>query len=126
MNNITITDKAAEYIKNVISDNDFENCYLELDAFRGGCSGYEYRLGLIDMDEPDISDIIIEHNGINILVSGRAMKLVDGSVIDLVENGATLGFKIENPNETKSCGCGKSFSTGEEVESYGCNSCNYR
>lgn len=125
MGDVSITDKAAEYILNIISDNEFENCYLELDVHAGGCSGYQYRLGLIDC-EPEIDDIVVNSKGINILLNRSTVGLVNGSEIDLVETGASVGFKVNNPNEVKGCGCGQSFSTGDGTPAQGCNSCNYR
>jgi iron-sulfur cluster assembly accessory protein len=124
MVDVTITDKAAEYILNIISDNEFENCYLELDVFNGGCSGYQYRLGLIDC-EPEIDDIIVTVKGINILINKSVISLVNGSEIDMVQDGASMGFKVNNPNEVKGCGCGQSFSTGDGTPAQGCSSCSH-
>lgn len=125
MLNITITDTAAEIIKETMTDNNFINGYLEIAVVGGGCSGLKYQMGLSEYDEIGLGDIVIEEKGINILVEERSARYLDGAVVDYTTNGAIVGFKIENPNASKSCGCGESFSVdGENYDS--CGGCGYK
>jgi iron-sulfur cluster assembly protein len=121
--NVTLTDSAAEMIKTSMSEIDSQDMYVCLYVSGGGCSGLQYGLALSE-GEPEIDDIIIFDKEIKIAVETQSAKYVNGAVIDYVENGMQSGFKVNNPNATKGCGCGKSFSVGgEEVDS--CGGCGY-
>ena len=125
---ITITEKAAEIILDTIEAQDMNNVYLELRITGGGCSGLQYALGLTELDDIGIDEIVHESNGIKILTTVRELKYVDGSVIDYIDLPMGQGFKVNNPQATKSCGCGSSFSTGDDDiselnEGKGCSAC---
>lgn len=125
MLNITITDTAAEIIKETLEDNEFANGYLEIAVIGGGCSGLKYQMGLSDYEEVGLDDIVVEVKGIKILVDKYSAKYIDGAVVDYTTNGAIIGFKIDNPNASKSCGCGESFTVaGEEHDT--CGGCGYK
>jgi iron-sulfur cluster assembly protein len=75
-------------------------------------------------------DVELEHEGITILVDEMSLRYMTGSVVDYVDDVLGGGFKIENPNAVKSCGCGSSFSTEDETmegldttRGGGCGSC---
>jgi len=125
---ITITETAAGIILDTIDAQEMENVYLELRITGGGCSGLQYALGLTELDDIGIDEVVHESNGVKILTTLRELKYVDGSVIDFVDMPMGKGFKIINPQATKSCGCGSSFSTGDDDiselnEGKGCGSC---
>lgn len=123
--NITITEQAAEIIKETMSDNDYQNGYLEILVVGGGCSGLKYQMGLSEYEEIGLDDVVTEDKGLKILTSKNSAKYLDGAIVDYVTNGAVIGFKIENPNASKSCGCGESFSVdGESYDS--CGGCGYK
>jgi len=69
---------------------------------------------LTELDDIGIDEIVHESNGIKILTTLRELKYVDGSVIDYIDLPMGQGFKVNNPQATKSCGCGSSFSTGDD------------
>ena len=125
MLNITITEQAAEIIKETMSDNDYQNGYLEILVVGGGCSGLKYQMGLSEYEEIGLDDVVTEDKGLKILTSKNSAKYLDGAIVDYVTNGAVIGFKIENPNAVKSCGCGESFSVdGESYDT--CGGCGYK
>jgi iron-sulfur cluster assembly protein len=125
MLNITITDTAAEIIKETLVDNDFTNGYLEIAVVGGGCSGLKYQMGLSEYEEVGLDDVVVETQGVKVLVDRSSAKYLDGAIVDYITNGAIIGFKIENPNASKSCGCGESFSVdGEEYDT--CGGCGYK
>ncbi len=74
----------------------------------GGCSGFQYRLDLIDA--PDADDLVIERNGARAVVDVVSLALLKGSEIDFVDELAAAEFRVNNPNARSSCGCGVSFS----------------
>ena len=61
--------------------------------------------------KPDEDDHIIEQNGVKVLVDSYSQRYLKGANIDYIESLMGSGFKINNPNVTKSCSCGHSFNT---------------
>lgn len=122
--NISLTEKAAEVILSTIEAQGLENGFLSMYVYGGGCSGLQYGLGLDD-GEPDIEDMLIFDKNVKIAVECGSAKYVTGSIIDYVETSMGGGFKVNNPNQLKGCGCGKSFSVDDvqESSSTGCGSC---
>lgn len=81
---------------------------LRLSVEGGGCSGFQYRFGLDEAAAAD--DLIVEQNGVTLLVDPMSLELVAGSVVDYVESLGGAAFKVENPQAASGCGCGSSFS----------------
>jgi iron-sulfur cluster assembly accessory protein len=104
---VTVTDRAAERIAQIVS-NESENNMLRVSVEGGGCSGFEYRFDLVPNAEPE--DILIERAGAKVLVNSLSLSYLAGSEIDYIDDQMTASFKIRNPNATASCGCGTSFS----------------
>ena len=126
---ITITDKAARQIKDAVIDMEVENPYLNFYVAGGGCSGLTYGLAISE-GEPEIDEIVIFNKDIKIAIDQKSAKYLNGCIIDYVtDNGLVGGFKVTNPTSTKSCGCGKSFSAEDSIdtlnEGSGCSSCKY-
>jgi iron-sulfur cluster assembly accessory protein len=122
--NITLTDSAAKMISDTIEDQSVNDAYLAFYVAGGGCSGLQYGLALAE-GEPEIDDIIVFDKNIKIAVDYSSAKYVNGAVIDYKEDGMQTGFKVENPNAAKTCGCSKSFSVeGEEYDT--CGGCGYK
>jgi iron-sulfur cluster insertion protein len=74
----------------------------------GGCSGFQYRLELVEAGEPD--DLRIEADGQAALVDPVSLPFLKGSEIAFVDDLAGAQFVVRNPNAASSCGCGVSFS----------------
>ena len=122
--NITLTEAAAKIISDTIEDQTVSDPYLAFYVVGGGCSGLQYGLALAE-GEPEIDDIIVYDKDIKIAVESSSAKYVKGCVINYLENGMQSGFKVENPNAAKKCGCSKSFSVdGEEHDT--CGGCGYK
>lgn len=81
---------------------------LRLAVEGGGCSGFQYRFGLADAIDPD--DIVIERDGVSLVVDPVSLDLVAGSTVDFVESLGGSAFQVTNPNAASGCGCGSSFS----------------
>lgn len=110
---ITLTERAATELKGLLVDNDKANAALRVWVAGGGCSGLQYGMALDDA-EPEEGDVVLNDQDIKIFVDDMSLKYMAGSVVDYVDDVLGGGFKIENPNAVKSCGCGSSFSAGEE------------
>jgi iron-sulfur cluster insertion protein len=80
---------------------------LRLSVEGGGCSGFQYKFGLDDGPESD--DLVIERDGVTLLVDSMSLELVSGSEVDYVESLGGSAFKVTNPNASAGCGCGSSF-----------------
>jgi len=106
---ITVTEKAAEKIKQFISEDEKKCEYLRMYVQGGGCSGLSYGMGLEDKPEED--DIVLEKHGVKLIIDSYSIDHLQGANVDYIESLMGSGFKINNPNVTKSCSCGSSFST---------------
>ena len=73
----------------------------------GGCSGFQYKFGLAEAAEAD--DLVVERDGVTLVVDPVSLELVAGSMVDYVESLGGAAFKVENPNASAGCGCGSSF-----------------
>ena len=109
---ITLTDKAIKEVKRVMEDlPEAINTLLRVSISGGGCSGFEYKLGFVE--ETEYSDKTYnkyEQGGLTMIVEKKAELFIDGTTIDWIEDLSKRGFAFNNPNATKSCGCGESFS----------------
>ncbi len=104
---ITVTQKAAEKLKEILKKENKENHALRVKVIKGGCAGYSYGLDFDDTFYED--DKVIEAHGVKLLVDSESLPLVQGATIDYVEALQNAGFRISNPNAKRSCGCGQSF-----------------
>jgi len=125
---ITLSERAASELKGLIEENNKGNAALRVWVAGGGCSGLQYGMALDDA-EPEADDVVLNDQGVKIFVDSMSLKYMKGAVVDYVDDTLGGGFKIENPNAVKSCGCGSSFSAEEEgIEGLksgggGCGSC---
>lgn len=110
---ITLTERAAAELQTLLVENNKANAALRVWVAGGGCSGLQYGMALDDADAEE-GDVILNNRDVKIFVDEMSLRYMEGAVVDYVDDVLGGGFKIENPNATKSCGCGSSFSTGEE------------
>ena len=105
---LTVTDKAATKIKELLTaeQKSIDEYGLRVGVMGGGCSGFQY---VLEFDTKRDDDEIVRHDGIQVFLDVRSKPYVNGSQIDYVESLMGSGFKIGNPNEKSSCGCGQSF-----------------
>ena len=109
---ITLTDKAVKEVKRVMEDlPEATNTVIRVGVGGGGCSGFEYKLGFVE--ETEYSETVYnkyEQDGLTVIVEKKAELFIDGTTIDWVDELSKRGFAFNNPNATRSCGCGESFS----------------
>lgn len=104
-----LTDSAAARINQLASGAINPESYFRILVKGGGCSGFQYEFSLDDTP-PAPTDMVVERNGARAVVDDISLGLLAGSVLDYVEDLASAGFEVKNPNATASCGCGNSFS----------------
>ncbi|HLG11491.1 MAG TPA: iron-sulfur cluster assembly accessory protein, partial [Dehalococcoidia bacterium] len=92
---VTVTDKAAEKAKAILTERGVENGALRVFVVSGGCSGYSYGMAIARSREED--DIAIEASGITLLVDAESAPLLEGAEVDYVDDLMKSGFTIFNP-----------------------------
>jgi iron-sulfur cluster assembly protein len=106
---VALTEKAAAEVKRVQVEQKFEaDVFLRVGAAAGGCSGYSYRLEFDKVLDTD-NDEQFECHGVKVVVDKKSAQLLTGTTIDWYEGLDARGFKFDNPNVSRSCGCGNSF-----------------
>lgn len=105
---ILVTDSAVQAIKEAIKAEGQEGDALRVSVVGGGCSGYQYNL---DFDKEErMGDIVMNLDGVSIFVDPISAGYLKGTVVDYVSGLNGTGFKFNNPNAKRTCGCGSSFS----------------
>jgi iron-sulfur cluster assembly protein len=105
---IELTDAASAEVKRRLQTDDMKGHYLRVGVQGGGCSGLMYQLAFDD--QIGSLDKVFDVNGIPVVVDLKSALYLRGVVIDYVSAMVGGGFKFSNPNASKSCGCGTSFS----------------
>ncbi|GDX41259.1 iron-sulfur-binding protein [Armatimonadota bacterium] len=113
---VTLSETAAQQIRELMESNGKTDSALRIFVQGGGCSGLNYGMALDD--EIEEGDLVYSFFGVKVVLDGLSYNYIKGASIDFVEDEMGGGFKIDNPNATKSCGCGSPFST-EDGESSG-------
>lgn len=106
---VRLTEKAAEMVKKAMEQENMVGHGLRVGVIGGGCSGLQYLLDFTQTPTPE--DFVVEQFGISIYVDQYSAGHLVGTTIDYVDSLQGSGFKFENPNIQRSCGCGSSFST---------------
>lgn len=101
---LSLTDAAAERVKELMAGRDAG--YLRVGVKNGGCAGMEYVMDYVA--EPDALDERVDDKGVSIVVDGKSLLFLLGSVIDYETTTLHSKFVFRNPNETDACGCGES------------------
>ncbi len=109
---ITLSDKAAAKVKELLAGQDTSDQALRVAVRGGGCSGFQYALAF---DKPRDDDHRFTDQGVSVVVDKTSMQFVLGSEIDWVDGLQGAGFSVNNPNVVAACGCGSSFQVKEET-----------
>lgn len=106
-----ISDKAAKRIAKIRSEQSIpSDTPLRISVVSGGCSGLTYNLEFDSEKEPEDSDKQFEDHGIKIVVDMRSFLYLAGTELEYTDGLTGQGFHFKNPNATRSCSCGESFS----------------
>jgi iron-sulfur cluster insertion protein len=105
---ISITQVAAEKVKEIAGAEGLEGQGLRLRVIGGGCAGFQYDLYF--EETPTDLDERFDSRGVALFIDPLSYQYLDGTEIDYVEGAMGAGFKFGNPNVSGSCGCGSSFS----------------
>jgi iron-sulfur cluster assembly protein len=104
---VAISPVALDRLKKLILKDGREGVFLRLGVKGGGCSGLEYVIKLDTV--PSKLDQAIEVDGVKVVCDTKSARFLQGAVLEFTNNLIGGGFKFENPNAGRSCGCGTSF-----------------
>ncbi|MBB4285774.1 iron-sulfur cluster insertion protein ErpA [Roseospira goensis] len=105
---VSISEACARRVQTLIAGEGDESLMLRVIVDGGGCSGFQYRFDLDRVAADD--DRVFEAHGVRVVIDEASLELLDGALIDYVEDLMAAAFTIRNPNATSTCGCGTSFS----------------
>lgn len=110
-NAIHVTDKAKVKVQQLLADagngNDL-SYFLRVSVVGGGCSGLSYKLDFDNQQKPN--DQVFEHNGVKVVTDLKSLLYLVNTTLDFTEGLNGKGFHFINPNASRTCGCGESFS----------------
>lgn len=105
---ITLTDIAADKVKELIEAEGEPELALRVAVRPGGCSGFSYEM-YFDSEFAD-DDMKAAFGQISVVSDPMSAQLLDGATLDFKDGLMGAGFAIDNPNASRTCGCGSSFS----------------
>jgi iron-sulfur cluster assembly protein len=102
-----VTESAIKEFKRALSEAAEPTDLVRISIQGGGCSGFKYGLFFVDKDDFDEGrDVAEDYDGLKVVVDKKSAFLLDGTTIDW-SDGPESGFKFDNPNAKKGCGCSK-------------------
>ena len=104
---ITLSDRAAERVKQIITQSKDPIIGVRVGVSSGGCAGMSYVMEYAKQTKP--SDEIIDEKGVKVLIDAKAVMYLLGTEMDYKKEELSSTFVFKNPNETERCGCGESF-----------------
>ncbi len=105
---VTLTDVAATKVAELLAEEGGEAMALRVAVRPGGCSGFSYEM-FFDSEVAD-DDVVREFGTVKVVVDPSSAELLMGSTLDYSDGLQGAGFHVTNPNATRTCGCGSSFS----------------
>jgi iron-sulfur cluster assembly protein len=106
---VTVTDKAKSKVEELILQNGLDSShFLRVSVQGGGCSGLSYKLDFDNEEKP--GDQFFEDQGVRLALDMKSFLYLAGTELDFSDGLNGKGFNFHNPNATRTCGCGESFS----------------
>lgn len=104
---LQISELAASHLLALLKEKQADaGVGLRVSVEKGGCAGYQYEMKL---DTPRPEDLVSERSGARVWVDPQSGAFLQGAVLDYCDDLMGTGFRILNPQATRSCGCGTSF-----------------
>ncbi|PYK04386.1 MAG: iron-sulfur cluster assembly accessory protein [Verrucomicrobia bacterium] len=110
---INVTDSAVRQLRTLLearAENSRKGSRVQI--AKGGSSGLHYEMAL---DQKKEGDAVVERDGMQFLVDGESIPYLRGATLDFRDGLTGVGFHIENPNASRTCGCGSSFETEQSA-----------
>ncbi|MBL8047334.1 MAG: iron-sulfur cluster assembly accessory protein [Chthonomonas sp.] len=110
---VSIEDSALVQLRRMLDRKGDPEAFIRIGVKGGGCSGFEY---VIKVDnKPSKFDIRVELDGVPVVSDSRSAKYLQGAVVKSTKNLLNNALTIENPNASRSCGCGTSFTPKDDL-----------
>ena len=108
---INVTENAVRQLQSLLSETAEDSPKgLRVQVAKGGCSGLHYEMTL---DEKRDGDAVVERDGMRFFIDGDSVPYVRGATLDFCDGLTGTGFRVLNPNASRTCGCGSSFETAQ-------------
>lgn len=104
---VYMTQEAVAEVKRMIAKEKRDNLGLRVGVKGGGCSGLSY---FLEFGEKKEKDNEFTYEGVKVFVDPKSDLYLNGTTVDYVDTLQEKGFRFVNPNASKTCGCGESFS----------------
>ncbi len=104
---VMLTDAAVSKVGELIAAEGDEDLALRMAVKPGGCSGFSYEL-FFDSQIEDV-DIVEQFGDVRVVVDPQSAEMIKGATLDFKDGLMGAGFAIDNPNVSRTCGCGNSF-----------------
>ncbi len=104
---ITLSDNAAQRIKEIMSNAEKDSLGVRVGVKSGGCAGMSYVMEYTKKANPN--DEVVEDKGVKVFIDSAAVMYLLGTEMDFKKEKFSSQFVFNNPNETERCGCGESF-----------------
>ena len=106
---ITVSEKAKKRLDGLRSESQYDETYfLRVGVEGAGCSGLSYKMDFDNQLKPE--DKVFEDKGVKIVVDRKSFLYLVGTELDFSDGLNGKGFAFHNPNASRTCGCGESFS----------------
>jgi iron-sulfur cluster assembly protein len=110
---MNVTDNAVQRLRCLLSQGS-QNSHrgLRVEVAKGGCSGLHYEMTL---DQCKDGDAIVERDGVQFFIDDESIPYLRGATLDFTDGLTGAGFRIVNPNASRTCGCGSSFEAAQSA-----------
>ena len=110
---INVTESAVRQLQSLLSQQAQSlRKGLRVQVAKGGCSGLHYEMTL---DEKQDGDAVVERDGMQFFIDGGSVPYLRGATLDFSDGLTGTGFRVVNPNASRTCGCGSSFETSQSA-----------
>lgn len=108
---VSLTDLAIVKVRELVAAENDPALALRMAVRPGGCSGFSYEMYFdTQVEDSDIVETFGEDGDVRVLVDSQSAEMIRGAILDYQDGLMGAGFSINNPNVSRSCGCGNSFS----------------
>jgi iron-sulfur cluster assembly protein len=107
---IYVSDKAREKVKQLMQESaivEGQDYFIRVSVVGGGCSGLSYKLDFDSEKKP--MDQVFEDNGVKVVTDLKSFLYLVNTTLDFSDGLNGKGFYFNNPNASRTCGCGESF-----------------
>lgn len=106
---ISLSEKAYQKVKKLMEESDYDSSYfLKVEVISAGCSGLKYQMDFTNESSED--DQVFEQDDLKIVTNKKSLLYLIGTELDYSDGLNGKGFEWKNPQASRVCGCGESFS----------------